>query len=259
MTTPNTPVSTKPAETVLPQHFATICDDGHWIVNKLGPHGYNHVNAGWPSKKVYTEDQVRQILATPAPSVPLGGGEVLKKGLSVKDAMRCGICGESGVHYHTNHPDDETTTRRPVAHPFEVTDEIVEIVAREMERHSTADYEWTPEQFAIWWEKDEYCKREKVRAKARAGLLALSASPPPAPQREPLTESIREFIGEVADDTALNSALRDWAKRILADFPQSMPAARRTLPLTPEQIKQAIHRDPTALTQGLVTAMARPC
>lgn len=69
-------VGAEPAEKALPQHFATICDDGHWLLNLRGPHGHNHVNAGWPSKKVYTEEQVRQLLATPAPSVPLGGGEV---------------------------------------------------------------------------------------------------------------------------------------------------------------------------------------
>lgn len=62
-------------DTVLPEHFATIHDDGYWNVNKKGPHGYNHVPAGWPSVKVYTEEQVRQLLASSrvtAPAIKVG-------------------------------------------------------------------------------------------------------------------------------------------------------------------------------------------
>ncbi|MDP2369364.1 hypothetical protein [Rhodoferax sp.] len=49
----------------LPEHFATIHDDGYWLANSKGPHGYNHVPAGWPSVKVYTEEQVLQLLGCP--------------------------------------------------------------------------------------------------------------------------------------------------------------------------------------------------
>lgn len=60
---PPVPVRAPQGADALPEPFGTICDDGHWLVNHKGPHGHNHVNAGWPSKKVYTEEQVRQLLA----------------------------------------------------------------------------------------------------------------------------------------------------------------------------------------------------
>ena len=58
----------------------------------------------------------------------------------------------------------------------DVSDEAVEILAREMERHKTQEFEWTPEQFDIWWTKDACCKPEKLRDTARAGLTALHAA-----------------------------------------------------------------------------------
>lgn len=37
-----------------------------------------------------------------------------------------------------------------------VTDEMVERAAKKLERWNKSIYEWTDEQFEIWWNKDPY-------------------------------------------------------------------------------------------------------
>lgn len=67
----------------------------------------------------------------------------------------------------------------------EVTDAEIEILAREMERHKTLCYEWTPKQFDVWWKADVFCKRDDMKSMARAGLTYLAATST-KPAQEPL-------------------------------------------------------------------------
>lgn len=53
----------------------------------------------------------------------------------------------------------------------------VEIIARALELESVKVYEWTPEQFEVWWLKDpRNTRREQRRDEARAVLAALRAA-----------------------------------------------------------------------------------
>ncbi|MES2942945.1 MAG: hypothetical protein V4772_08775 [Pseudomonadota bacterium] len=72
-------------------------------------------------------------------------------------------------------PPSQTTES---ALPINVTPNMIEAAARAMERDVTSCYEWSDEQFEIWWNKDEYCKPEEKRTLAEIGLRAALAAQP---------------------------------------------------------------------------------
>lgn len=73
---------------------------------------------------------------------------------------------------------------------LEITDEMVERAAKELERRTKSVYEWTDEQFEIWWNHDPYfverqngwgffrgTQKEKLLWEVRIVLEAAHAGP----------------------------------------------------------------------------------
>lgn len=49
-------------------------------------------------------------------------------------------------------------------------EDLIEELARELERAETSCYEWTDEQFEIWWHKDRRAEHSRQTQRARAGI-----------------------------------------------------------------------------------------
>lgn len=60
---------------------------------------------------------------------------------------------------------------------YKPSPEAIEIVARAIEMQVCSRYEWTPEQFDIWWKKDPRNRnKDERRQQAESALMALNAA-----------------------------------------------------------------------------------
>jgi hypothetical protein len=85
--------------------------------------------------------------------------------------VECDACKAADIAH-----EKAAATRRATAKQ-KLFDVLVEKAARAMERHAMRDYEWTDEQFEVWWTQDARCDNAERRELARIGLEAAGVKP----------------------------------------------------------------------------------
>lgn len=91
-------------------------------------------------------------------------------------------------------------------------DELIEKVAKELERSDTREYGWTPEQFDVWWHHDPLNRnhhRQKLRAKAAISTI-LSALLEPT---EGMTGSVRHILMWLGETRPTEKSLMEMCER----------------------------------------------
>lgn len=81
-------------------------------------------------------------------------------------------------------------------------EDAVERVARELERHDTAVYEWTPQQFDTWWTKDPHAENNRKRQRSRARAILATGL---VPDEAAIRASAFEEAAKIAEATEVRS------------------------------------------------------